>query len=348
MSTLTLRQVTKTFSGTDAVRAVSLDVASGEFFSLLGPSGCGKTTLLRMVAGFESPTAGSILIDGADITHTPAQERGIGMVFQHYALFPHMTVFGNVAFGLETQKIPAEEVRSRVNEILDAVGLSPKAGTPVPHLSGGEQQRVAVARALVVRPRILLFDEPLSNLDVALRLHLREEIRRLQRMVGITTLYVTHDQSEAMSLSDRIAVMRAGAVEQTGTPRALYEQPSSPYVAGFFGGANIIPAVVTAGDVAIGGWRFAGAGTRPGSGGDVIISIRPEAIALHREGGEVKGRVTGLEFQGFVTHILVEHERTQLRCTVLTMGLPAGLTTGETVGLSIDWQSCVFFPAGMS
>ncbi|MEK9136451.1 MAG: ABC transporter ATP-binding protein, partial [Bacteroidota bacterium] len=240
MSALSLQNVSKRFKGTHAVSDVSLEIESGEFFSILGPSGCGKTTLLRLVAGFESPTEGSIHLDGRNITQVQPQSRGIGMVFQNYALFPHMTVFQNVAFGLETRKLPKQETRVRVEKILETVHMQHKRDVPVPQLSGGEQQRVAVARALVVEPAVLLFDEPLSNLDVALRMSTREEIKALQRKTGITTIYVTHDQSEAMSLSDRIAVMQSGRVIQIGSPSEMYERPGTRFVAEFLGGANIL------------------------------------------------------------------------------------------------------------
>ncbi|MDH3253085.1 MAG: ABC transporter ATP-binding protein, partial [Ignavibacteria bacterium] len=238
MSTLSLHGISKHFPSTLAVRHVQIDIPAGQFFSILGPSGCGKTTLLRIIAGFENPTEGRIVIDGKDVTSVAPQRRGIGMVFQHYALFPHMTVFENVAYGLQTQKIPRAQIQSRVNQVLESVDLLGKTETPVPSLSGGEQQRVAVARALVIEPAILLFDEPLSNLDVSLRLRTREEIRSLQRKTGITTVYVTHDQGDAMSLSDRIAVMRQGVFEQVGSPFELYNIPQSPFVAQFLGDAN--------------------------------------------------------------------------------------------------------------
>lgn len=204
MAALSIDGIVKAFGGLPAVRSVTLDIGSGEFFSLLGPSGCGKTTLLRIIAGFERPDSGTIVLDGIDITNVPPGERAIGMVFQNYALFPHLTLFENVAFGLRARHVPESEIRKRVEEALTRVALPGKGARSVTELSGGEQQRVAVARALVLRPRVLLFDEPLSNLDVALRVTTREEIRSLQRATGVTTVYVTHDQTEAMSLADRI------------------------------------------------------------------------------------------------------------------------------------------------
>ena len=209
-----------------AVDNVNLEVKPGEFLTFLGPSGCGKTTTLRMVAGFETPTSGQILVDGADITHVPANERGLGFVFQNYALFPHMKIFDNVAYGLRIRGDSASVIKDKVREALAMVGLA-KAEERYPNqLSGGEQQRVALARVLVLRPKLLLMDEPLSNLDAKLRLHMRTEIRRIQQSLGITCLYVTHDQKEALTMSDRIMVMNRGHIEQIGTPMNLYEDPA--------------------------------------------------------------------------------------------------------------------------
>ncbi len=288
MAVLSLRDVTKRFGNVDAVSGVSAGIPSGQFFSILGPSGCGKTTLLRMIAGFESVSSGTILLDGKDITTVRPEARGIGMVFQNYALFPHMTVFGNIAFGLEAKHIPSDDIRKKVESVLDAVRLRDKADAPVPLLSGGEQQRVAVARALVLEPALLLFDEPLSNLDVTLRLQTREEIRSLQRKTGITTVYVTHDQAEAMSLSDRVAVMRAGKFEQVGAPADVYEAPVSPFVAGFVGGGNLIHGMVKD------GLRFETNGTAltfPAGfaapvQGKAVLAIKPEAITISAGQGE--------------------------------------------------------------
>ena len=223
-----------------AVNNVNLDVNPGEFLTFLGPSGCGKTTTLRMIAGFETPTSGEILIDGTDITQVPANERGLGFVFQNYALFPHMTIFDNVAYGLKIRRESGEEMARKVREALQLVGLT-KAEHRYPNqLSGGEQQRVALARVLVLRPKLLLMDEPLSNLDAKLRLHMRTEIRRIQQTLGITCLYVTHDQKEALTMSDRIMVMHGGKIEQIGTPMQLYEDPATAFVADFIGQANLI------------------------------------------------------------------------------------------------------------
>ena len=223
-----------------AVNNVNLDVQPGEFLTFLGPSGCGKTTTLRMIAGFETPTSGEIRVDGVDITHVPANERGLGFVFQNYALFPHMTIFDNVAYGLKIRGESKETMATKVREALALVGLTKAEQRYPSQLSGGEQQRVALARVLVLRPKLLLMDEPLSNLDAKLRLHMRTEIRRIQQKLGITCLYVTHDQKEALTMSDRIMVMHGGKIEQIGTPMQLYEDPATPFVADFIGKANLI------------------------------------------------------------------------------------------------------------
>jgi iron(III) transport system ATP-binding protein len=231
-----------------AVDGVSLSVAPGEMVTFLGPSGCGKTTILRMVAGFETPSGGVVSIGGRDVTNVPVNRRDIGFVFQNYALFPHMSVFENVAYGLRVKGLNEAEIRRKVGEGLELVGLK-GAGKSFPNqLSGGEQQRVALARVLVLEPKVLLMDEPLSNLDAKLRIHMRTEIRRIQKQLNVTCLYVTHDQGEALTMSDRIMVMNKGKVEQIGTPQELYSDPGSIFVADFIGQANIIPGSVVSSD----------------------------------------------------------------------------------------------------
>lgn len=241
-----LRDVSVRFGATVALDNVSLDVNPGEFFSLLGPSGCGKTTLLRVIGGFERPAAGSVHVGDRDVTTSRPQDRPTAMVFQSYALFPTMTVAENVAYGIRLRGVAKREARSRAQRALARVGLDELMDRPVTQLSGGQQQRVALARALAVEPSVLLFDEPLSNLDVALRERTRRELRMLQREVGHTSVYVTHDQEEALGLSDRIAVMQSGRVVQVDTPEALYDAPSTAYVASFLGGASIVNDPVAA------------------------------------------------------------------------------------------------------
>jgi spermidine/putrescine transport system ATP-binding protein len=233
-----LVSVTKRFGAAAAVDDVSLEIGEGEFFSLLGPSGCGKTTTLRMVAGFERPDAGSIVLQGNDVTRVPANRRPLNMVFQQYALFPHMSVYDNVAFGLKVKRVPRAEHRERVHEMLRVVSLEGLDKRRARQLSGGQQQRVALARALVNRPAALLLDEPLGALDVKLRKHMQLELKRIQHDLGTTFVYVTHDQEEALAMSDRIAVMNGGRVEQTGSPREIYEHPQTAFVADFIGSLN--------------------------------------------------------------------------------------------------------------
>jgi iron(III) transport system ATP-binding protein len=245
---LKIENVSKVFSkGTETVRAVdnaNIIVNQGEMVTFLGPSGCGKTTTLRMVAGFELPTEGTITIQGQDMTNTPVNKRGIGFVFQNYALFPHMTIYNNIAYGLRTTKMDEKLINKKVLDALDLVGLKNAERRYPNELSGGEQQRVALARVIVMEPHLLLMDEPLSNLDVKLRIHMRTEIRKLQKKLGITCLYVTHDQAEALTVADRIVVMSRGKIEQIGTPLEIYSRPKTAFVADFIGQANIIKTIV--------------------------------------------------------------------------------------------------------
>ena len=243
-----LRGVTKRFGEFTAVDAIDLEIGQGEFFTLLGPSGCGKTTSLRMIAGFEEATEGQVLIDGEDVAGIPPHRRPTNTVFQSYALFPHLSVAQNVAFGLKRKKVDKDEIESRVAQELERVGLAAEAGRRPSQLSGGQQQRVALARALVNLPKVLLLDEPLGALDLKLRKGLQVELKRIQREVGITFVYVTHDQEEALTMSDRIAVMNRGHVEQVADPESVYERPASAFVAGFIGVSNLMPGTIESGD----------------------------------------------------------------------------------------------------
>jgi spermidine/putrescine ABC transporter ATP-binding subunit len=282
--TVTLSGLVKRYGATRALDGVSLAVAPGEFFTLLGPSGCGKTTTLRSVAGFVTPDTGEVSINGAVVTGLPPHRRQVGMVFQHYALFPHRTVAQNVGFGLRMQRVDKSEIARRVAEALALVQL-PGHGARYPgQLSGGEQQRVALARALVTRPAVLLLDEPLGALDKKLRDHMKIELKRLQREVGITTIYVTHDQEEALTMSDRIAVMHRGRVEQVAVPRALYETPATAFVASFIGNINLLLGrAAGANTVDCGSARLAATGAAP-AGAAVAIALRPERIRLDPAG----------------------------------------------------------------
>jgi spermidine/putrescine transport system ATP-binding protein len=261
-----------------AVKGVTLDIAEGEFFSLLGPSGCGKTTTMRMIAGFEEPSKGAIRLHGQDVTNVPPNRRDVNMVFQSYALFPHMSVWDNVAFGLKQKKTPQEEISRRVGEMLEIVDLTGREKRRPRELSGGQQQRVALARALVNRPRALLLDEPLGALDLKLRQAMQLELKRIQREVGITFVYVTHDQSEALTMSDRIAVMNDGLVEQLAGPKEIYERPATTFVAGFIGTSNLLTGTATGGVLKIGGGRVLIGGD--GRDGELSVTVRPEKITL--------------------------------------------------------------------
>jgi spermidine/putrescine ABC transporter ATP-binding subunit len=282
--TVALTGLVKRYGATLALDGVSLTIAPGEFFTLLGPSGCGKTTTLRSVAGFVAPDAGEVAIDGVTVTRVPPHRRQVGMVFQHYALFPHRTVAQNVGFGLRMQRVPKTEIARRVADALALVQL-PGHGARYPsQLSGGEQQRVALARALVTRPAVLLLDEPLGALDKKLRDHMKIELKRLQREVGITTIYVTHDQEEALTMSDRIAVMHRGRVEQVAPPRGLYETPATAFVASFIGNINLLAGRAAGGNaVECGEARLAASGAAP-AGAAVAVALRPERVRLDPSG----------------------------------------------------------------
>ena len=303
-SFLVLDRLDKHFGGLHVTRAFSLSVARSEIVALLGPSGSGKTTVLRLVAGFESPDSGSVQVEGEDVTGLPPERRRFGMVFQHYALFPHLTVGENVAFGLEAQKLPRAEVGSRVAEALAAVDLEGFERRAIGEISGGQQQRVALARALAPQPRVLLLDEPLSNLDPTLRERTRRELKRIIRRVGITTLFVTHEQEEAFDLGDRVAVLNAGRLEQEGTPETLYEEPASRFVATFVGRSSVLPgtwAAAEEGARLAGGvvWKAAGGGGLA-EGAAVDLVVRPEALAFSDppSARALAGEVVGRRFAG--------------------------------------------------
>ena len=305
--------VSKRFGFTTAVEDLNLTIRQGEFFSLLGPSGCGKTTTLRMVAGFEKPTEGRIFLDGEPVEGVPPYRRHVNTVFQSYALFEHLDVTANVAFGLKRQKVPKEEIAVRVTEALELVQLTGREHSKPYALSGGQRQRVALARALVNRPAVLLLDEPLGALDLKLRRQMQVELKAIQREVGITFLYVTHDQEEALAMSDRIAVMDAGVVEQCGTPEEVYERPSRPFVAGFIGISNLMQGRVEAGGVRLANGTLCPARVPDGvaDGTPVQLSVRPEKIVL--DGSDdglvrVAGTVAERVYVGTATQVIVELE----------------------------------------
>jgi putative spermidine/putrescine transport system ATP-binding protein len=313
MTFLEIDNLEKRFAQTTAVAHVQLDVNRGEFVSLLGPSGCGKTTTLRIIAGFESPSSGAIRIDGVDITRRPPNRRNVGMVFQSYALFPNMTVAENVGFGLKVAKKPASAIKQRVEEMLNLIKL-PALGNRYPYqLSGGQQQRVALARALAIQPQVLLLDEPLSALDAKIRVVLRNEIRSIQRALGITTIYVTHDQEEALSLSDRVVVMNEGRVEQIGTPFEVYNFPSTAFVASFVGTLNILRGHVAdpaRGTILVDGQEvIASRALEHAQVGDACsVALRPEVVSLHEaagDGNRMRGTVEDVNFLGSIVRIRV-------------------------------------------
>jgi spermidine/putrescine transport system ATP-binding protein len=314
-----LEGVTKRFGDFTAVREMELDIPRGEFFTMLGPSGCGKTTTLRMVAGFEDPSEGRVLLDGEDVTGLPAFKRPTNTVFQSYALFPHRSVEQNVAFGLQRQKVDKAEIRRRVGEELERVGLSAEAKRRPAQLSGGQQQRVALARALVNRPAVLLLDEPLGALDLKLRKQLQVELKRIQRDVGITFIYVTHDQEEALTMSDRIAVMNRGVVEQVSDPETVYEHPATTFVAGFIGVSNLMPGQVISANGGGAELRLdAGPTVRSLQSGGAATGerahavVRPEKLVLTRADGatpdgraSVEGQVESSIYLGTATQMVV-------------------------------------------
>ena len=312
--------VTKSFGGATAVDDVTLKVRKGEFLTLLGPSGCGKTTLLNLIAGFLEPERGEVLIDGEVVTRVPPYLRSIGMVFQNYALFPHMTVNQNVAFGLKMRKVPATDIEARVAQALEMVRLPNLGGRSPRQLSGGQQQRVALARALVTNPKVILLDEPFSAIDKNLRGEMQVELKQIQKRVGITTLFVTHDQSEALSLSDRIAVMSQGRIEQLSEPAQLYRNPASSFVASFIGDINRLPCVVSSGDgdgacLDVGGHRLglpAGRVAGLPVGTSALLFVRPEELALAPTADATAELGTGIVethvYQGTHVDVYVRYE----------------------------------------
>ncbi len=331
MPALTLKNLTKRFGDSAAVDDVSIEVAPGEFFFILGPSGCGKTTLLRLVAGFTKPDSGRILFGERDITDTPPENRNMGMVFQNYALWPHMNVADNISFGLEMHRVPGQERTARVAKALAVVQMADSAGHLPSQLSGGQQQRIALARALVFEPALVLLDEPLSNLDARLRVEMRRQIKLLHDQLGLTMIYVTHDQAEALSMADRIAVMHAGRLSQVGAPRELYDRPANAFIANFIGEANILPGrsrrvdgrlivETSAGDLI--STVFA---PQTGTGEAVRCCIRPENLRVEAASaaGEnaFSGTLVGMEYLGSLEQYFIAlSDGTRLKAVRLGRG----------------------------
>jgi spermidine/putrescine transport system ATP-binding protein len=310
--TVRLEGLTKRYGEAAVVDGVDLEIPSGEFFTVLGPSGCGKTTTLRMIAGFERPDAGAVLLDGADVTRTPPHKRNVNTVFQSYALFPHRTVEENIAFGLRYKRCGRQETRRRVREAMELVRLEELGARKPGQLSGGQQQRVALARALVLEPPVLLLDEPLGALDARLRVDLQVELKRIQEQLEVTFVYVTHDQDEALTMSDRVAVMRAGRIEQCGTPRELYEAPATAFVANFLGAANLIPVSSRPHDggaaLELGRFSLRSESAEPPDG-EAVAMIRPEYVRLEPQGGTGENRLPGMVenvvYLGFHQHVSI-------------------------------------------
>jgi spermidine/putrescine transport system ATP-binding protein len=335
----------KRFEDVTAVDGIDLEVPGGEFFALLGPSGCGKTTTLRLVAGFEQPTEGAILLDGVDMARTPPHKRKVNTVFQSYALFPFLSVADNVAFGLRFQGVPRAEARRRVGEALALVQLQGLEKRRPAQLSGGQQQRVALARALVLNPSVLLLDEPLGALDAKLRKALQVELKALQETVGITFVYVTHDQEEALTMSDRLAVMSGGRIEQVGSPSELYEEPATTYVAGFLGVANLFSATA-GGDgggrcrLRLGEFDLEASGGDTAATGEVRVVIRPERVRLEPYGttgpNRLPGMVERLVYQGPATQLVVRLATGEpLQALVQNQGEPMSWTQGTAIAVHL-------------
>lgn len=324
-----------------AVNHVSLEINPGELVTLLGPSGCGKTTILRMVAGFEIPTHGDIYIGEDRVNSLTPDKRDTAMVFQSYALFPHLNIYDNIAYGLKIKKLPKEEIQKKVAAILELVGLTGMENRAPNQLSGGQQQRVALARALVMEPGVLLFDEPLSNLDAKLRVYMRNEIHKIQRQVGITSIYVTHDQSEAMSLSDRVIIMHAGNIEQIGTPQEIYMKPASEFVADFIGIANIVPTTVLESKVGEVKVKLFDHDFTTNCDKELPIGegckavLRPEAIEIGAT-GEIEGKVISSIFMGESQDYVVEVQKHNLQVKAYNPTTKQVFGVGERVFLTLD------------
>ncbi|MBD8665752.1 ABC transporter ATP-binding protein [Rhizobium sp. CFBP 8752] len=349
MTKIALRSLRKEYNGQVAIEDLSLEIEDGEFFTLLGPSGCGKTTLLRMIAGFNSIESGTIAFDGVPVNDQPPADRNIGMVFQNYALFPHMTAAKNVVFGLETRSVGRPESERRVQEALASVHMDHLRDRLPGQMSGGQQQRVALARALVIQPAVLLMDEPLSNLDAKLRVEMRDTIKDAQRKAGITTVYVTHDQEEAMAVSDRIAIMNLGVVQQVGPPSEIYRNPANRFVAEFIGKTNLLQRVLTLKDGAShvdmgdGAVIDVSSVIDPTFSGPVIVSIRPEAVAAAADG--LKAEIVDETFLGSHSQVRAQLNNGEL-VEFLEFSHRASLwRKGEKVSLTFNSEMLTFFDA---
>ncbi|MGH3731261.1 MAG: ABC transporter ATP-binding protein [Micromonosporaceae bacterium] len=348
-SAMCVQDVRKNFKRAQALAGINLEIEEGEFVTLLGPSGCGKTTLLRIVGGFEAPSGGRVLVGGRDITGLPSHKRPVNTVFQRYLLFPHLNVFDNVAFGLRIARKDRAEIRRKVEGALDLVGLREYARSRSSELSGGQAQRVSLARALVNEPRLLLLDEPLSALDLKVRLQMQAELRRIHRETGTTFLYVTHDQQEAMSLSDRVVVMRSGRVEQIAKPEQLYHQPATAFVARFVGDANLLPVGdVRASDASA---MLDGIDQRvpvqvPEGAGPWSLVVRPEAVRLRPAAeGALRGKVVDMAFLGSAVSYSVDIGGTVVRAHEVGHEVQRRYELGDPVDIDLDAERCRLVPA---
>lgn len=365
MSIVYLSNISKDFGKVKAVTDLDITIGEGEFFTFLGPSGCGKTTTLRMIAGFYYPTTGTVKFNERNMTKVAPEKRNTGMVFQNYALFPHMTVHENVAFGLKVRKFKTTEIRNKVKDVLEKVRLDQYSDRQVSQLSGGQQQRVALARALVIEPDILLLDEPLSNLDARLRDDMRVEILRLQREYGITTIYVTHDQVEALTMSDRIAVFNAGVIQQIGTPTQIYNEPVNDFVAEFIGETNLLPVTFNQESTNYITYHSEGMDNSfkvnnseqniaPYEASDnLFISIRPEVVQIHREAIDsdnvFKGIVSFVQFTGEAVHTYVKmNDEITIRITDLNTGPSTYLNEGTEVFIHVPTEHIRVVPQARS
>lgn len=347
---LSIGGLRKDFGKHRALYDVSLDIRENEFFSLLGPSGSGKTTLLRMLAGFEEPTAGTIMLDGGDISRVPPERRPVNLMFQSYALFPHMTVEGNIAYGLEMERLPRAQIRARVDELLEMIQLVPLARRKPDQLSGGQKQRVALARSLAKRPRLLLLDEPLGALDKKLRGEMQLELKKLQHGFGITFIVVTHDQEEALVMSDRIAILRDGQLVQCGTPREIYENPVDRFAADFIGVMNFLPGTARAGAVLLaGGTAIRSDAPLPPDGAAVLAAVRPERLSLDPGVGtnKIDGVVDATAYHGLDLQLRVRTDDGLPMTVRLTADVAAQrpLRSGEAISLYWAPENTRVFPA---
>ncbi|MBC7480140.1 MAG: sn-glycerol-3-phosphate ABC transporter ATP-binding protein UgpC [Pseudorhodobacter sp.] len=340
MGSVNLQGIHKSFGGTDIIKGVDVAIGDGEFVVLVGPSGCGKSTLLRIIAGLEDVTRGAVVLDGEDITQVPPKDRDIAMVFQNYALYPHFTVEANMGFALKLAGVPKAEVRRVVQATAASLGLTDYLQRYPKELSGGQRQRVATGRAIVRNPKVFLSDEPLSNLDAKLRVQMRSEIRELQKRLGVTTIYVTHDQIEAMTMADKIVVLRGGLVEQIGTPLELYDHPANAFVATFIGSPamNMLPGVAAQGKLRL----FADYAVPMEGAGAMTLGVRPDHIVAHPTEGSFAATVTAVEATGSETMVFVA--KGDLRLTVVTKERLT-LETGSTVWLTPDLTRAHVFAA---